>query len=149
MSEQSVPPTIPEEIYTPEPVAPTGAPTGRGQKQEYIIAPVAEFPPNTHRVVKVGRREIGIFNVDGNLYALPNLCTHQLGPLCKGRVSGTVISTRETNWKLQWALDNEIVTCPWHGMEYHIKTGTRLAFPEIRLRSYEVWVEDDQVKVRL
>jgi nitrite reductase/ring-hydroxylating ferredoxin subunit len=100
-------------------------------------------------VVKAGRREIGIFNLDGTLYALPNLCTHQLGPLCKGKVSGTVICTRETKWKLQWGFDQEIVTCPWHGLEYHIPTGTCLAFPEIRLRSYEVWVEDEQVKVRL
>jgi nitrite reductase/ring-hydroxylating ferredoxin subunit len=97
----------------------------------------------------VGRRDIGVFNVDGTFYALPNLCTHQLGPLCKGRVSGTIICNRETQWKLQWGFDNEIVTCPWHGMEYHIKTGISLAFPEIRLRSYEVWVEEGQVKVRL
>lgn len=145
MSEQTIPQPLPEEIYVAEPVAATG----KSQKQEYIIAPLAEFPPNTHRVVKVGRREIGVFNVDGSFHALPNLCTHQLGPLCTGRVSGTVISTRETQWKLQWDLENEIVTCPWHGMEYHIKSGTCLAFPEIRLRSYEVWVEDDQVRVRL
>jgi nitrite reductase/ring-hydroxylating ferredoxin subunit len=141
MSEQ----TIPEEIQPAEPVAQTNL----TQKKEYNVASVSDFPPNSHRVVKVGRREIGIFNVDGTFYALPNLCTHQLGPLCKGKVSGTVICTRDTKWKLQWGFENEIVTCPWHGMEYHIKTGTCLAFPEIRLRSYEVWVEDEQVKVRI
>jgi len=136
---------IPEEIQSAE----SATSVNRVQKQEYSIAPVSEFPPNTHRVVKVGRREIGVFNVDGVFYALPNLCTHQLGPLCTGKVSGTVICTRETQWKLQWGMDNEIVTCPWHGLEYHIKSGTCLAFPEIRLRTYEIWVEDDQVKVRL
>jgi len=141
MSEQ----TIPEEVQSAE----RPSPATLSQKKEYTIAPVSEFPPNTHRVVKVGRREIGVFNVDGSFYALPNLCTHQLGPLCTGKVSGTVISSRETQWKLQWGLDNEIVTCPWHGVEYHIKSGTCLAFPEIRLRTYEVWVEDEQVKVRL
>lgn len=141
MSEQ----ILPEEIQPAEPSAPTSG----VQRKEYLVAALADFPPNTHRVVKVGRREIGIFNIDGTFYALPNLCTHQLGPLCQGRVSGTLISNRETEWKLQWGFDREIVTCPWHGMEYHIKTGTCLAFPEIRLRSYEVWVEDEQVKVRV
>jgi nitrite reductase/ring-hydroxylating ferredoxin subunit len=145
MSDMSQP-TLPEEIHSEERIS---QPSRSSQKQEFIVAPLAEFPPNTHRVVKVGRREIGVFHVDGAFYALPNLCTHQLGPLCKGRVSGTTICTRETGWKLQWGFDNEIVTCPWHGMEYHIKTGVCLAFPEIRLRSYEVWVEDEQVKVRL
>jgi nitrite reductase/ring-hydroxylating ferredoxin subunit len=141
MSEQ----TIPEEIHSEKAVSQPNV----SQKTTYSIAPVDEFPPNTHRVVKVGRREIGVFNVDGAFYALPNLCTHQLGPLCKGRVSGTLVCNRETKWKLHWGFDNEIVTCPWHGMEYHIKTGVCLAFPEIRLRSYEVWVEDGEVKVRL
>jgi nitrite reductase (NADH) small subunit len=141
MSEQ----TVPEEIHSAE----SASATSVAKRQEYIIAPLEEFPPNSHRVVKVGRREIGVFHIDGEFYALPNLCTHQLGPLCKGRVSGTVICNRETNWKLQWGFDNEIITCPWHGMEYHIKTGVCLAFPEIRLRSYEVWVEDGQVKIRL
>lgn len=141
MSEQ----TIPEEIHSAEPIKASNV----SQKKEYTIAPLAEFPPNTHRVVKLGRREIGIFNVDGTFYALPNLCTHQLGPLCQGRTSGTVVCTRETNWKLQWGFENEIITCPWHGMEYNITTGRCLAFPEIRLRNYEVFVEDEQVKVRL
>lgn len=141
MSEQ----ILPEEIQPAEPSAPTSG----TQRKEYLVGPLDEFPPNTHRVVKAGRREIGIFNIDGTFYALPNLCTHQLGPLCQGRVSGTLISNRETQWKLQWGFDREIVICPWHGMEYHIKTGTCLAFPEIRLRSYEVWVEDGQVKVRV
>jgi nitrite reductase (NADH) small subunit len=118
-------------------------------KKEYVVARLSEFPPGTHRMVKAGRREIGVFNVDGNFYALPNLCTHQLGPLCKGKVSGTIVCSKETEWKLQWGFENEIVTCPWHGMEYHIPTGTCLAFPEIRLRSYEVWVENEEVKVRL
>jgi nitrite reductase (NADH) small subunit len=118
-------------------------------KQEHVISPLAEFPVGTHRVVEINGREIGVFNVDGRFHALPNLCPHQVGPLCNGRVSGTLISTAETEWKIQWAHDGEIVTCPWHGLEYHIPTGQCLAFPEIRLRSYEVWVEDDLVKMRV
>jgi nitrite reductase (NADH) small subunit len=118
-------------------------------KQEHVIASLAEFPVGTHRVVEINGREIGVFNVEGRFHALPNLCPHQVGPLCNGRVSGTLISTAETGWKIQWANDGEIVTCPWHGLEYHIPTGQCLAFPEIRLRSYEVWIEDDLVKMRV
>ena len=44
--------------------------------REYIIAKAADFPANSHRVVEVGRRKIGIFNLDGQFYALPNLCPH-------------------------------------------------------------------------
>ncbi len=119
------------------------------EKTEYVVAQTSEIPLGTHRVVKVGRRELGIFNVGGTFYALPNLCTHQLGPLCKGSVSGTLVSNRDTDWKLQWSCEGEIVTCPWHGLEYNITTGQCLAFSEIRLRTYEVWVDGEQVKVRL
>jgi nitrite reductase (NADH) small subunit len=118
-------------------------------RKEFIIAPIDEFPPGTHRVVEIEGREIGVFNVRGEFHALPNLCPHQLGPLCAGRVSGTLISRQHTNWRLQWVHDGEIVTCPWHGLEYHIPTGQCLALPEIRLRTYTVTVEDGHVKIQL
>ena len=115
----------------------------------HTVAALSDFPEGSHRVVKIGRREIGVFNVQGKFYALPNLCPHQLGPLCQGKVSGTLIARQDTGWKIQWAHDGEIISCPWHGLEYHIPTGQCLAFPEIRLRSYEVWVEDALVKLQI
>jgi nitrite reductase/ring-hydroxylating ferredoxin subunit len=117
--------------------------------KEYIIASLSEIPVGAHRVVEVAGRQIGVFNVNGKFYALPNLCPHQLGPLCTGRVSGTLVSSEEADWRLQWDFEGEIVTCPWHGLEYHIPSGQCLAYAEIRLRTYEVWVEGDQVKIRL
>ena len=102
-----------------------------GTSREYIIASLPEFPVGTHRVVEVAGRQIGVFNINGKFYALPNLCPHQLGPLCTGRVSGTLVSTEQIDWKLQWDFDGEIVTCPWHGLEYHIPTGKCLAYSEI------------------
>jgi nitrite reductase (NADH) small subunit len=120
-----------------------------GTGKEYIIASLSDFPVGTQRLVDVAGRKIGVFNVNGKFYGLPNLCPHQLGPLCTGRVSGTLVSSEEIDWKLQWDFEGEIVTCPWHGLEYHIPTGQCLAYAQIRLRTYEVWVEGDQVKIRL
>jgi nitrite reductase (NADH) small subunit len=45
--------------------------------------------------------------------------------------------------------DGEVVVCPWHGLEYHVPTGRCLAYPNINLRRYEVFVEDGKVKVLL
>ena len=115
----------------------------------YEVGPVVDFPPGTHRVVMAGKRMIGVFNVGGSFYALPNLCPHQLGPLCRGVVSGTLAASEATHWKMEWVKDGEIITCPWHAMEYEIATGQCLAHPEIRLRHYDVWVEGEQVKLRL
>jgi nitrite reductase/ring-hydroxylating ferredoxin subunit len=120
------------------------------QREEHVVGTLSDFPEGSHRVVKVGRREIGIFNIGGKLYGLPNLCPHQTGPLCEGKTAtGTLVSREENDWKFEWVHEGEIVACPWHGLEYHVPTGGCLAFPDIKLRRYEVLVESGKVKVRL
>ena len=123
--------------------------TTRGRTLEEV-GDLSDFPEGTHKVVKVGGRQIGIFNIRGKFYGLPNVCPHQTGPLCEAKVvSGTLIATKETGWKSEWVHDGEIIVCPWHGLEYHVPTGQSMAYPNIRLRRYEVVVEDDKVKVQL
>lgn len=116
---------------------------------EYAVARETDVPVGSHIVVAVNGREIGIFNVHGTLYALPNVCVHQNGPLCRGGVGGTLMSNAETNWKPTWAFDGEIVACPWHSIEYNIRTGQCLPFPEKRLPVYPVEVRDEWIHVRL
>lgn len=119
------------------------------QPEEHVIGVMTDFPEGAHHVVQIGRRQIGIFNIGGVLHGLPNLCPHQTGPLCEGKTTtGTLVSKEENDWALEWAHEGEIVACPWHGLEYHIPTGRCLAFPEIRLRQYEVFVDGATVKVR-
>ena len=63
------------------------------EREEHTVGAITEFPEGSHKVVKVGRREIGIFNVGGKLYGLPNLCPHQTGPLCEGKPAlGTLVA---------------------------------------------------------
>jgi nitrite reductase/ring-hydroxylating ferredoxin subunit len=116
---------------------------------EHIIGPVAEFPAGTHRVVRVRNLEVGVFNVGGEFYALPNICTHQFGPLCTGTVGGTTACDAATGWRFAWVREGEILTCPWHGLEFDITTGTCLANPRVRVRQYPVVVEDGVVKLTL
>ena len=113
------------------------------------VATVAELPVGTQKIIQIGRRSIGLFNVNGSLHALPNLCPHQLGPLCEGNVSGTTYSGVETGWKVDWIQEGEIVACPWHGIEYEIVTGRCLPFPEISIRTYKVWAEEDAIYIEL
>jgi nitrite reductase (NADH) small subunit len=115
-----------------------------------VVGRLTDFPEGTHRVVRVGRREIGVFNIGGRLYGLPNLCPHQTGPLCEGRrATGTLVSDAASGWRPRWIMEGEIVVCPWHGLEYHVPTGRCLAYPEIQLRRYEVSVEGGDVVVSL
>jgi nitrite reductase (NADH) small subunit len=116
---------------------------------EVEVAHVDDVPEGAHKIVRAGRRELGVFNVRGTLYALPNLCPHQRGPLCEGRVSGTIECDEETDWRPSWRHEGEIVICPWHAQEFHIPTGACLAYPEIKLKSFPVRVEDGRILVEL
>lgn len=116
---------------------------------EHNAGPVADFPPGSHKVVQLGRIAVGIFNVDGELHALPNVCPHQFGPLCEGTVNGTTACSAATDWQFAWVRDGEIVTCPWHGIEFDITTGVSLVTSRLKVRTYPVRVEDGQVVVTM
>ena len=112
---------------------------------EHVVGPLSELPPGSKKVVRVGVIEVGVFNVDGELYALPNVCPHQFGPLCTGIVSGTIVANATTAFKPTWDRDGRILVCPWHGLEFDVTTGRCVALPKIKLRQYRLRVDDDQV----
>ncbi len=116
---------------------------------DHTIGRLEDFPQGSSTIVKIRNTEIGVFNVDGTLYALPNLCPHQYGPLCRGKISGTMASGPESDWTYEWVRDGEIVTCPWHGIEFDIASGSALASPRMRVRQYPVVVVDEEVIVSL
>ena len=100
-------------------------------------------------MVQLGRAEVGVFNVAGTFYALPNICPHQFGPLCAGTVNGTTACSAATGWRFAWVREGEIVTCPWHGIEFDITTGKSLSSPRLRVRTYPVRIEDGQITITL
>ena len=114
---------------------------------EHVVCRLDELPEGTHRVVRVGNRDIGVFNIRGELHAIPSLCPHQRGPLCSGAVSGTIDYGPHTEWQLRWIWDGEVVTCPWHGLEFHVPSGQCLALPDVRLRKFELRSVDGEVRV--
>ncbi len=116
---------------------------------EHAVGPASDFPPGSHRVVRAGRFELGIFNVQGTYYALLNICPHQYGPVCTGPLSGQMTCNADTGWRHHWQRDGEIITCPWHGLEFDVVTGRSLAYPKLRVRQFPVRLVDDQVCVRI
>jgi nitrite reductase/ring-hydroxylating ferredoxin subunit len=115
---------------------------------DVVVGRLADFPPGSHKVVEANGRRLGVFNINGDLYGLPNICPHQTGPLCEGRIAtGTLKADAETGWRPRWVMEDEVIACPWHGIEYHVPTGRCLAYPEITLRRYPVSVRDGEVVV--
>ena len=115
----------------------------------HTVAEAADFADAICRIVEIDGRSIGVFRVGEKFYALPNVCFHQGGPLCEGKVTGTLIANAETNWKPQWVKEGEILRCPWHSLEFEIATGKCLAYPGRRLRTYPVRVEAGKIVVEV
>ena len=107
---------------------------------KYIVATVDELTPGTRTIIEVKGRTIGVFNVDGEFFALRNRCPHQGGPLCAGKLSGLMLADRPGEYR--YSRKDEILRCPWHGWEFDIRTGQSWVEPaKLRVRSYGVSVE--------
>jgi nitrite reductase/ring-hydroxylating ferredoxin subunit len=106
----------------------------------HIVGHVSELPPGERRVVEVGGRSIGVFNVHGQFYALRNRCPHQGAPLCLGAIKGMALPSKPGEYR--WGREGEILRCPWHGWEFDIMSGRSIFNPHrTRVRTYEVTIE--------
>lgn len=116
-----------------------------GKLQKHVVAKVTEIPPGEKKLVEAGGRSIGVYNINGQFYALRNICPHQGAELCKGLTRPFVVSSEPGTF--EYVRHGEIVRCPWHQWEFDIKTGCMIVDPAMRTRSYEVTVETFGVTV--
>jgi len=108
--------------------------------KKYVVATANEIPPGQRKIVTVGGRSIGIFNVEGTYYAVRNRCPHAGAPLCEGVLSGFVSSSEPGNYT--YSRRGEILRCPWHQWEFDVTTGQSWYDPaKVRVKSYPVKVE--------
>jgi len=108
----------------------------------HLVGRASELPPGSRRIVEIGGRSIGVFNVRGSFYALRNRCPHQGAPLCLGSIGGTAASSAPGEYS--WGRDGEILRCPWHGWEFDITTGKSVFNPhQMKVRSYDVTVSHE------
>jgi nitrite reductase/ring-hydroxylating ferredoxin subunit len=111
----------------------------------HVVCPAAELPPGGRKLVKVGARQIGVFNVDGGVYALLNICPHMGAELCEGPVSGT--NAPVDDYKYEFVDEGKILRCARHGWEFDIRTGENVGNPDCRAKTYKAAIEDGNVVV--
>ena len=113
---------------------------------KYVVASVEEIPPGGRKIVEVGGRSIGIFNLDGEFFALRNRCPHQAGALCEGTLWGALKA--DVPGVFEYSASREILTCPWHGWEFHVRTGQSWCEPRrLRVRRFDVSVEEGRTLI--
>jgi len=105
-----------------------------------VLAKASEIEPGSCKIVTAMGREIGIFNVGGEYYALSNRCPHMGAELCKGWIVGLVEPGEPGAYKL--VRQGEFLRCPWHGWEFEIRTGQSWCDPKsVKARTFKVEVE--------
>jgi len=94
------------------------------------VTPQSELPPGSRKVVSTEIGPIVVFNLDGEYYAIADVCTHDGGELASGR--------RE---------DDQII-CPRHGARFCIRTGKVLSPPAYEdVEAFPVRIENSVIQV--
>lgn len=94
------------------------------------VAQLEDLQTGALRTVTVGEEEVTLARCDGAVYAVQAHCIHLRGPLGEGHLDGCVL------------------TCPWHGWQYDVRTGENEFDLAIKLRTYDVRVENGEIRVR-
>lgn len=95
------------------------------------VGPQSHIGPGEHAVVDVDGTDVAVFNIDGEFYAIEDVCTHDGAEIASGPLQG-----------------HEIV-CPRHGARFCVKTGKVLRAPAYTdLASFPVRIENGVVQVR-
>jgi 3-phenylpropionate/trans-cinnamate dioxygenase ferredoxin subunit len=106
----------------------------------HVVAAVGEIAEGERKLVTLEGREIGVFNVKGEFYALLNKCPHSGAELCRGMVIGLAQSDEPGEYGL--TRPGEFLRCPWHGWEFDIRTGQSWFDPKrVRARAYKATIE--------
>jgi 3-phenylpropionate/trans-cinnamate dioxygenase ferredoxin subunit len=115
---------------------------------QHTVCPAEELPAGSRRIVDVEGRSIGVFNLDGELYALRNQCPHRGAPLCRGGWDGTMLPSAPDEF--EFGLEGRVVRCPWHAREFDLVTGASLLSGDpTHVRTYDVSICDGHVVVEV
>jgi 3-phenylpropionate/trans-cinnamate dioxygenase ferredoxin component len=99
---------------------------------ELTVGRVEEIPPGEVKIVRAGELAIGVYNLNGEYYAIEDRCSHDDGPLAEG----------------DFEPEEGVAICPRHGSRFDIRTGRPLTLPAyLPVETFEVKVEDGVVKV--
>jgi nitrite reductase/ring-hydroxylating ferredoxin subunit len=95
------------------------------------VAKIGDVPLGGMAVVAIDRERIMLANVDGQLFAMRDMCGHRNAPLSRGRLEGCVVE------------------CPLHFAQFDVRTGKLIDGPiSADVPVYEVRVEGDAVFVK-
>lgn len=116
----------------------------------YDVGGSEEVGERGRLVVEIGPVTVGVFRFRGQLHAWENVCAHQGGPACQGRIVARVredLDDARRSRGLVFDDDTMHLVCPWHGAEYDVTTGRHPGRPDWALRSFPVVEAEGRIRV--
>lgn len=96
------------------------------------VASTNEIPAGEGRYFDVDGEPVAVFHVDGQFYAISDVCTHEEASLAEGELEG------------------EIVECALHGARFNVRTGEVVALPAtVPVQTFPVRVVGNDVEVQV
>lgn len=96
------------------------------------VAHLEDIPPGSVKTFFVGNQHLALANVEGHIYAIQDVCSHDGGPLGEGEVEGYEVE------------------CPRHGARFDLRTGAVRSFPAVvGIKTYQTKVDGSDIKVAL
>jgi 3-phenylpropionate/trans-cinnamate dioxygenase ferredoxin subunit len=97
------------------------------------IGPVSDFSESAKTCVTVADKPLVICHIDDQWFSVLNICPHAGLPLGDGELRGSIL------------------TCPFHGYTYNVRTGANIDFPteEPPVSTFAIKVDSGQVFVDL
>ncbi|UCC89038.1 MAG: non-heme iron oxygenase ferredoxin subunit [Anaerolineales bacterium] len=94
------------------------------------VASISNLGPGEKMLVEYQGSPVGLFNIEGQFYAIHDICTHDEGPLVEGELHGSVI------------------VCPRHGARFDVKTGAVRTLPAYApVHTYQVKIEGEDILI--
>ncbi len=94
------------------------------------VAQIGDLSPGEMMLVEVADGRILLANVDGNVHAIDDICSHAYASLSEGDLNG------------------EEVECPLHGSAFSLLTGEAITPPATdTVNTYQVRIDDQDILV--
>lgn len=99
---------------------------------EFIkVATLKELPVGGRKVVEVDGIAVALFNIDGKICAIEDVCTHDGNPLADGDM-----------------VEPGVIACARHGAQFNVCSGKALTLPAFEdVDAFEVKIEGEAIFV--
>jgi nitrite reductase (NADH) small subunit len=99
------------------------------EKRYYRVGSISDVAPGSGCVVERDEGDIALFNLNGEYFAISDMCPHRGASLAEGFIDGGK------------------VFCPWHCFDFNLKTGGCEMVPSLRVQTYDVKIVGEDIYI--